>query len=267
MEFLVRLISTAKRNWPLCLAGGIALGLLTAAFIEGAIIADVPRNADVIQDYAAVSHLADATSLTSLISFAFFITMLIGPPLIRRWLDEYSHAPTAFSAAHPELFRGNSGYFTPITPGWTEVPTSKRGHTATHVLIAGLALFASALACLSAIIAAFAVPSHMKTVTLNGYAYHLTHHIAGDGDTMEVLLYECADTGGNCHVIYQGYLGQGHLGRLEDMNLRTDPETNTVLFTTIDAHLDVETLTTTRDERVLFEYQPPSTSARPAPDP
>jgi hypothetical protein len=250
VEFFGRIPSTAKRNWPLCLAGGVALGLLAAAFIEGAIIAEVPQNTDVIQDYATVKYLPNVACLTSVAGFAFFIVLLIGPALLRRWRDEYNGAPAASSTASAAMVRSRSGYFTPITLGWTEVPTPGRGHIATHVLIAGLALFASAVACLFAFAAAFAVPSQIKKATLNGYTYHLIHHVTGDGDTMEAVLYECTASNDDCHVIYQ--INTGGLD-VDELNMQADPAADTILVT--------------YNGSALFEHQPPTTSARPAPDP
>lgn len=107
-----------------------------------------------------------------------------------------------------------------------------------ELLVVGIMLLASVIACYMSIIAAFSVPAPMKTMKVNEHTYHLAHRPTSDWDHNQILLYECADLDADCHL--------NHLEitrNLDGIDLRVDADANTIRMMIHD--------------RVVFEHQLP----------
>lgn len=232
------IVSVLRRNWLLLLAALVALALLAAAIVQWELI---PKNSSVdeIKDYTTTTRLPDTACFTSLSGIVLTIVIVVGRAFIRKsQATALNASPVQISTSDSMPIRSKHGYFELIEPTWSEKPTANRGSAIAVLLIIGVMLLASTIACFATIIGAFNIPDHMKTVKLNNYTYHLAHQPTSDWDANEILLYECADSGADCYVIHREFTRN-----LDRIDLRIDSEANTILMMIHD--------------RVVFEYQPP----------
>jgi hypothetical protein len=227
-----------RQKWLLLLAALVALALLAAAIVQWKLI---PKHSgvDEIKNYATTTRLPDTACFTSLSGVVLAIFIVVGRAFIRKLgATAPNVSAVQISTSNSMPIRSKHGYFKIIEPVWSEKPPTNRGSTIGIVLIIGIMLLASTIACFAAIIAAFNIPDHMKTVKLNNYTYHLAHRPTSDWDANEILLYECVDSGADCHMIHRETTRN-----LDGIDLRVNFEANTIFVVIHDS--------------VVFEYQPP----------
>ncbi|HEX3052870.1 MAG TPA: hypothetical protein VHP83_19585 [Aggregatilineaceae bacterium] len=223
-----RIFSVLRQNWLLVFGVFLALAFNVGAVKEWS-LSRRNHSVDEIENYKLVEQLSDTACLTSIGGVVLAVAIVLGREFLRMEGNYLSSLPSQPSDTTPPLLRSKQGYFSLYKPAWIARQKTGKGETIVVLLIVGILLWSSAVACFATILSGFNLPSNMKTIKLNGYTYHLAHHPTSDWDANEILLYECNGSDRDCHLVHKEFTRN-----LEHIDLRVDSETNSVLMVIYD---------------------------------